>query len=76
LDKAEYPDRRIKSIVCTLSSSGIRLGAWDYLRWKDIHPIEMNDEIVAAKITVYAENEEEYFSFITPEAIGVFSSHH
>lgn len=35
-----YPDRRIKAIVYTMASSGIRLGAWDFLRWKDIQPIE------------------------------------
>jgi hypothetical protein len=28
----EYPDRRIKSIVCSMTSGGFRLGAWDYLR--------------------------------------------
>jgi integrase len=64
----EYPDRRIKAIVCTMSSSGIRLGAWDYLRWKDIQPVRKDGEVIAAKIIVYAEDEEQYFSFITPEA--------
>jgi hypothetical protein len=28
----EYPDRRIKAIDCTMVSSGIRIGSWDYLR--------------------------------------------
>ena len=66
----EYPDRRIKAIVCTMCSSGIRLGAWDYLRWKDIQPVRKNGDgnLVAAKVMVYAGDEEEYFSFITPEA--------
>jgi hypothetical protein len=64
----EYPDRRIKAIVCTMASSGIRLGAWDYLEWGHILPIEKNSQIVAAKVIVYAGDEEEYFSFITSEA--------
>src|SRR6266498_3892857 len=34
----EYPDRRIKPIIFTIASSGIRLGAWDYLHWKHIVP--------------------------------------
>jgi integrase len=64
----EYPDRRIKGIVLTMVSSGIRLGAWDYLKWKHIIPIEREGRIIAAKIIVYKGDPEEYFSFITPEA--------
>src|SRR5688572_21468623 len=65
----EYPDRRIKPIVYTMCSSGIRLGAWDYLKWKHIIPIKNDkNEIIAAKIRVYADDEEEYFSFISLEA--------
>jgi hypothetical protein len=65
---SEYPDRRIKGIVYTMASSGIRLGAWDYIRWKHIQPVMREEKIVAAKIVVYAGDDEGYFSFITPEA--------
>ncbi len=64
----EYPDRRIKGIVFTMLSSGIRLGAWDYLKWSHITPVIQDDTIVAAKIIVYAGDAEQYFSFISPEA--------
>jgi hypothetical protein len=51
-------------------SSGIRIGAWDYLQWKHISPISNNTtgEIIAAKILVYPGDREEYYTFITPEA--------
>jgi integrase len=65
----EYPDRRIRAIVFTMISSGIRIGAWDYLRWKDIIPVSnANGEIIAAKVRVYADDSEQYYTFITPEA--------
>ena len=38
----EYPDRRIKPIVFTMISSGIRTGAWDYLQWKHVIPMASN----------------------------------
>jgi hypothetical protein len=47
---AEYPDRRIKSVVYTMASSGIRLGAWDYLRWKHVMPVEKNGRIIGGKL--------------------------
>jgi hypothetical protein len=66
----EFPDRRIKPIVLLMISSGMRVGAFDYLKWKHIIPIfdEQHLQIIAAKIIVYAGDREEYFSFITPEA--------
>jgi hypothetical protein len=70
----EYPDRRIKAVLYTMASSGIRLGAWDYLRWGHITPSERDGKIVAAKMIVYAGDEEEYFTFITPEAYSELTS--
>jgi hypothetical protein len=64
----EYPDRRIKAIVCTMASSGIRLGAWDYLRWGNIRPLKRDGKIVAAQLIVYAGEREQYFSYISYEA--------
>ncbi len=64
----EYPDRRIKPLVLVTCSSGIRIGAWEYLKWKHIEPIWRDDRLVAAKIIVYGGENEQYFSFMTPEA--------
>ena len=65
----EYPDRRLKAIIYTLTSSGIRLGACDYLKWGHIEEIKRENKIIAAKIIVYAGEEDEYFSFISKEAM-------
>ena len=51
-----------------MASSGIRVGAWDNLRWGNIRPIERDNEVIAAKMIVYAGEDEEYFTFISPEA--------
>jgi hypothetical protein len=64
----EYPDRRIKAIVYIMCSSGIRLGAWDYLKWKHVTPIEQEGKIVAARLLVYAGDPEQYVTFISAEA--------
>ena len=50
-------------------SSGIRLGAWDLLRWKHIKPIfNENGQVIAAKLIVYEGDVDQYYSFITAEA--------
>ena len=45
-----------------------RLGAWDYLKWRHIIPITREGHVIAAKIIVYADDDEEYFSFTSREA--------
>ena len=67
----EYPDRRIKPIMYTMCSSGIRVGAWEFLRWKHVIPIfddKTPGKVIAAKLIVYAGEPEEYETFCTPEA--------
>jgi hypothetical protein len=64
----EYPDRRIKPIAYTMASSGIRVGAWDHLKWSHISPLMKDGKLLAAKINVYAGEDDEYMTFITPEA--------
>jgi integrase len=73
----EYPDHRIKPIVYTMVSSGIRLGAWDYLRWKHVTPIreESTGKLLAAKLLVYAGEPEEYISFISPQAYNALKKY-
>ena len=52
-----------------MASSGIRLGAWDSLLWEHVTPIIRDGKLIAAKILVYAGDQEQYFSFLTPEAL-------
>jgi integrase len=66
----EYPDRRIKAIVYVMVSSGIRLGAWDSLKWKHVVPIENYDgPPLIARLLFYPGDKEEYYTFISCEAL-------
>ena len=64
----DYPDRRMKPIIFTMASSGIRVGAWDHLKWSHVFAIMKQGKLLAARINVYAGEDDEYFTFVTPEA--------
>jgi hypothetical protein len=60
---------RIRLIVLMSVSTGIRVGAWNYMKWKHIESLK--DEkgiVVAAKLIVYPDEAEECYTFITREA--------
>jgi hypothetical protein len=39
------------------------------MKWKNISPIKSeNGQLLAAKLVVYPDEPEEYFTFMTPEA--------
>jgi len=59
---------RFQAIVLTMLSSGIRIGAWNYLDWGNVEPVKKDENIVAAKLHVYTGDPEEYMTFISPEA--------
>ncbi|MDG6995290.1 MAG: hypothetical protein JRN52_05140 [Nitrososphaerota archaeon] len=64
----ENSDMRTKCIVLLPTSGGFRVGAFDYLTWGDVKPIVRNSQVVAARLTIYRGEPEEYITFITPEA--------
>ena len=71
-------DIRIRCIILTCASSGIRVGAFDGMCWGDITPIYKEDgdtagdrgaptQVRAAKLVVYRGSVEEYVTFVSPE---------
>jgi hypothetical protein len=64
----EYNDKRIKPIVYTMVSSGMRLGTWNYLKWSHINPITKDDKVICALIELYYGTDEQYPTLITKEA--------
>lgn len=52
-----------------MASSGVRIGSWEYFRWKHVEPVRNNQgELIAARLIVYAGERDQYYCFITPEA--------
>jgi integrase len=58
----EFSDQRLRSSFLFLASTGIRIGALQYIRIGDLEKI---DDMY--KVTVYRGDNEEYYTFCTPE---------
>jgi len=62
----EIADERVRVIILLLSSSGIRVGALPLLKLRHLE---------GTKLTIYENEREEYFTFITPECQNTIDSY-
>lgn len=60
-----------KTILHMLASTGARIGGLEKLQLKHVRDVEHGCKMV----TIYPDDFEEYFSFLTPEAAMVYDSH-
>jgi hypothetical protein len=61
-----HADLRLKCVILILVSSGMRIGAFKWLRWGDVEPLTVKNYNFA-KLRVYTGEPDEYFTFVTPE---------
>jgi integrase len=61
-----HADLKMKSVILLLASSGIRIGALDYLTWGDVEPFN-SGKYEFAKLRIYSGEPEEYWTFLSPE---------
>jgi integrase len=59
-------DERMRTVILLLSSTGMRIGAIPSLRLRNLEEIEVSNSKIY-KITVYENDNEEHFTFCTPE---------
>ena len=62
-------DARTRCIILMCASSGIRVGAFDGMRWGDVTPVPAKEGggVSAARLLVYRDSAEEYVTFVSPE---------
>ncbi len=65
-------DVRLKAVIVLLCGSGLRIGALELLRLKDLHKREKDN---VYKVVVYAGCPEKYITFTTPEAATVIDTY-
>ncbi len=73
----EYSDLRAKIPILFMSSSGMRLGGFQGLTDGCIKPVydEKTDKLLAAHVVVYKGTEDEYDTFVSPEAFRAYEEY-
>ena len=74
----EHSDLRAKIPILFMASSGMRLGGFAGLRDGDIRPIYdevTGKKLIAAHVVVYKGTDDEYDTFISPEAFSTYQEY-
>jgi integrase len=73
----EYSDLRAKIPILFMASSGMRLGGFQGLTDGCMKPLynERNDKLLAAHVIVYKGTDDEYDTFISPEAYHAYEEY-
>lgn len=64
----EHADIRMRALILLLSSSGIRIGSVEHLRWRHLQEVVHDGKRFAKLIVPEAKGGTSYVTFITPEA--------
>jgi integrase len=64
----EHADIRMRALILLLSSSGIRIGSVEHLRWRHLQEVVHDGKRFAKLIVPEAKGGTGYVTFITPEA--------
>jgi integrase len=63
----EFADERMRAVILLIASTGMRIGAIPSLTLSNLETIEIELAIKIYKITVYENDNEEHFTYCTPE---------
>jgi integrase len=63
----DIADERMRAVILLLASSGIRVGAVPLLKLRNLEKVNFGNDQYIYKIIIYENEEEEYFTFCTPE---------
>ena len=74
----EHSDLRAKVPILFMASSGMRLGGFAGLRDGDVRPIfdeTTGKKLIAAHVVIYKGTDDEYDTFISPEAFSIYQEY-
>jgi integrase len=67
----EFSDERMRAVILLLSATGMRIGAIETLRLRNLERLDNN----ISKVTIYEGSNYEYICYVTPEATNAIDNY-